>query len=220
MRNTLVLIALASGLTACGTAGQKDIAPEQGLSSVHVPVVTKSQYALDIAAPYGELAPEDAGKLDGWFRGLNLGYGDSVYIDGPVAADTRSHIARIAGNYGMLVSAGTPITPGGVTPGMVRVVVSRARAEVPGCPDWSEKSQPNYSNRMMPNFGCGVNAALAAQVANPEDLIHGREGSGVGDAETAAKAVNLYRNWPLTAITEGQTARPLKDASTRKKEGN
>ena len=220
MRNTLAIIALAAGLTACSSAGQHDIAPEQGLSSVHVPVVTKSQYALDVSAPYGELAPEDAGKLDGWFRGLGLGYGDSIYIDGPVSADARSHISRIAGNYGMMVSAGAPMTSGSVSPGMVRVVVSRARAEVPGCPDWDERAQPNYSNRMMPNFGCGVNAALAAQVANPEDLVHGRAGTGVGDAETAAKAVELYRNWPLTGVTEGQTARPLKDASTRKKEGN
>lgn len=220
MRNSLVIIALAAGLTACGTPGQKNISAEQGMSAVHVPVVTKSQYALDVAAPYGDLAPEDAGKLDGWFRGLDLGYGDSIYIDGPVSSDTRSHISRIAGNYGMLVSVGTPMTPGAVPPGMVRVVVSRARAEVPNCPDWGRASQPNYSAKMMPNFGCGVNAALAAQVANPEDLIHGRAGSGIGDAETAGKAVEMYRNWPLTGISEGQTARPLKDASTRKKEGN
>jgi len=218
MRNTIALIALASGLSACAGAGQKDIAPEQGLSAVHVPVVTRSQYALDVAAPYGELSPEDAGRLDGWFRGMNLGYGDSIYVEGVSGADTRSHIARIAGNYGMLVSNGSPVTPGGLAPGMVRVVVSRARAEVPKCPDWDEKSQPNYSNRMMPNFGCGVNGALAAMVANPEDLVHGREGSGVGDAVTAAKAVEMYRDWPLTGIVDGQSLRPLKDASTRKKE--
>ena len=56
------------------------------------------------------------------------------------------------------------------------MVVSRTRAEVPDCPNWSVPSQPNYNNRTMSNFGCAVNSNLAAMVANPEDLIHGREG--------------------------------------------
>jgi pilus assembly protein CpaD len=34
---------------------------------------------------------------------------------------------------------------------------------------------------------------MAAMVANPEDLFHGREGTGVLDTATAAKAVDVYR---------------------------
>ena len=84
-------------------------------------------------------------------------------------------------------------------PGTVRVVVSRNGASVPGCPNWSSApSQPNFNNQSMSNFGCGVNSALAAQVANPEDLIHGREGLGVADAATATRPVNLYRTTPPT----------------------
>ena len=45
----------------------------------------------------------------------------------------------------------------------------------------------------MSNYGCAVNGNLAAMVANPEDLIHGRDGSGVGDAMTSTKAVQSYR---------------------------
>jgi pilus assembly protein CpaD len=89
-------------------------------------------------------------------------------------------------------------TAGMVQPGAVRVVVSRRRAMVPHCPNWSVMSQPNYENRTMSNFGCGVNANLAAQVANPEDLIHGREGTGVSDVNTAAKAIDVYRKTPPT----------------------
>jgi pilus assembly protein CpaD len=62
----------------------------------------------------------------------------------------------------------------------------------------------------MSNYGCAVNANLAAMVANPEDLVHGREGSGVGDARTATKAVETYRNATPTG-TQG-----LKDISTKK----
>ena len=48
----------------------------------------------------------------------------------------------------------------------------------------------------MSNFGCAVNCNFAAMVANPVDLVHGREGNGVGDTATAAKAVQLYRSSP------------------------
>ena len=46
----------------------------------------------------------------------------------------------------------------------------------------------------MSNFGCGVNSALAQQIANPEDLVHGREGTTVVDPRTGTKAVNYYRS--------------------------
>jgi pilus assembly protein CpaD len=62
----------------------------------------------------------------------------------------------------------------------------------------------------MSNFGCSVNANLAAMVANPEDLIYGREGSSVVDAMTAAKAVGSYRS----AVPTGKNG--LKDINTKK----
>ncbi|NUQ17879.1 MAG: hypothetical protein HOP95_05395, partial [Sphingomonas sp.] len=129
---------------------------------------------------------------------LGLGYGDAIYVDGATADAARGQVAAIAGQYGMGVSAGAPVTVGAVAPGAVRVVVSRRRALVPNCPNWSKVSQPNYYNQNMSNFGCSVNSNIAAMVANPEDLIHGREGAGIGDVRTAAKAVILYRSTPPT----------------------
>ena len=93
----------------------------------------------------------------------------------------------------MLLSDGSPVTNGAVQPGTVRVVVSRTSASVPGCPNWMAPSQPNFANATMSNFGCGVNSNLAAMIANPEDLVHGRDGGGVGDAQTATRAVEVYR---------------------------
>jgi pilus assembly protein CpaD len=46
-------------------------------------------------------------------------------------------------------------------------------------------------------------------VANPEDLIHGREGTGVGDPITGTKAVEFYRSSPPTG------AGGLKDVSPK-----
>ena len=194
MRSKVILIALASSLAACNTP---DL-PDKGLASVNVPVVTSADYVFEAAAPDGALAPGEGDRLNGWFQGLGLGYGDSIYVDGAYADAARGQVAAIAGQYGMVVSAGAPVTTGAVAPGSVRVVVSRRRASVPFCPNWSLPSEPNYDNRTISNFGCGVNSNLAAMVANPEDLIHGRDTGATGDVNTAAKAVILYRSTPPT----------------------
>ncbi|MEO6224275.1 MAG: CpaD family pilus assembly protein [Sphingomicrobium sp.] len=192
MRSKLLLLALCSSVAACNAP---DVA-DAGVASTHVPVVTSADYVFDADAPEGALAPGQADRLNGWFQGLGLSYGDRVYVDGVYADAARGQVAAIAGQYGMLVTAGAPVTVGALQPGTVRVVVSRRRAEVPGCPDWSQPSQPNFQNRNVPNFGCGVNSNIAAMIANPEDLLHGREGTGVGDQSTASKAIELYRATP------------------------
>jgi pilus assembly protein CpaD len=208
MRRHFALLALATALAGC--AHDQPTEAMRGVAAVNVPVVSRTNFAFDLAAPGGSLPSSEAGRLDGWFRSLQLGYGDSIYVDGPDAYDAKADVARVAGQYGMLVSNGSPVTAGEIPPGTVRVVVSRARASVPNCPNWSVPSQPNLQNAQMSNFGCGVNADLAAMVANPEDLIHGHEGSGVGDTMTATKAVQSYRKAAPTG-TAG-----LQDLSTKK----
>lgn len=191
MHKSFFILAAATSLTAC-VHTDPDMAT-RGVEPINVPVVTHSTYVFDAAAPDGSLSSTERARLDGWFAGLGLGYGDSVYVDGAYADAARRDVGTVAGKYGMLVSDGSPVTAGQVGPGTVRVVVDRARASVPNCPNWSHPSERTLDNEQMSNFGCGVNGALAAMIANPDDLVHGREGSGVTDATTAAKAVDTYR---------------------------
>lgn len=208
MSRSIILLGLVSVLGACQTTAPTD-RPAKGLSSVNVPIVTRADYVLDLSAPDGSLSSSEAARLDGWFRSMTLGYGDMVYIDGATGYDARDDVARIAGKYGMLVSLGAPMTAGPVSQGMVRVVVARTNASVPGCPNWSKASTPNFDNAAMSNFGCGVNSNMAAMIANPQDLVSGREGSGVGDTITASKAVEQYRK----ATPTGQQG--LRDITTK-----
>ena len=204
MRSKLILIALSTAaLAGCATADQ----PDRGVASVHVPVVTTADYVFDAAAPGGALAQGEAERLSGWFQGLSLGYGDTVYVDGSGPA-ARAQVASIAGRFGMLVTPGAPATAGVVQPGAVRVVVARRRAEVPGCPDWSRPAAPDYANRSMSNYGCSVNSNIAAMVANPEDLLHGREASGPTDTWTAQRAIEMYRTQPPTGTKGLQSITP------------
>jgi pilus assembly protein CpaD len=209
MRRHFALLALATALAAC--THDRPTEAMRGVESVNVPVVSRADYALDLSTPGGSLPSSEAGRLDGWFQSLQLGYGDNIYVDGADAYEARSDVARVASRYGMLVSNGAPVTSGAVAPGTVRVVVSRTRASVPNCPNWSVPSQPNLENASMSNFGCSVNANLAAMVANPEDLVHGREGSGVNDALTATKAVETYRKAEPTGTKGLQQLNTKKD---------
>jgi pilus assembly protein CpaD len=211
MRSKFALLLIATAASAgCSYHPQAGDLKDRGVEAVNVPVVTRADYVFDAAAPGGSLGPSERARLDAWFHGLDLGYGDSIFVDAPYADTARYDVARVAGNFGMMLEPGAPVTAGAVPNGMVRVIVSRSRAEVPGCPNWSVPSQPNYNNRTMSNFGCGVNSNLAAMVANPEDLVHGREGSVTVDPYTGTKAVVLYRSTAPTG------SKGLQDISTKK----
>ena len=209
MRRSIIILGLAPALAITACAATPTDRPAKGLASVNVPVISRADYALDLSSPDGTVTGAEAARLDGWFRSMQLGYGDRVYVDGPSGFAARDDVARIAGQYGMLVSVGTPLTTGPVAPGMVRVVVTRTSASVPACPNWSKPSTPNYDNASMSNYGCAINGNMAAMIANPEDLVYGREGSGVGDTLTSSKAVEQYRK----AVPTGQQG--LKDISTK-----
>ena len=164
----------------------------RGVDSTHQPVVQRSDYVIDVSGNGLDVA--DGSRVRQWFDAIGLGYGDRISIDTSVGATSSNQlIAAIVGSYGMFVTEGAPVTEGAIQPGNVRIVVSRATASVPGCPDFSQWSQPNFTGATTSNFGCGINSALAAMVANPEDLVRGQEMRG-SSPDTAAKAIRVWRN--------------------------
>lgn len=208
MRNRLAILLLASAIAGCTTPQVDD--PSRGVKAANQPVVTRSDFAVDLSAPDGTLSPSEQARLDGWYAGLGLGYGDIVYVDGPYSDAARADVARVTGKYGLLVSRGAPVTAGGIQPGAVRVVVSRTRAAMPNCPNWDRAASPDFENRQMSNYGCAMGANMAAMVAHPGDLEYGREGDALVDALTASKAIQSYR----TAKPTGEEG--LKDVNTKK----
>ena len=108
MTSKSALLILTAALAGC--AHQPSPVPEAGLDPVNVPVVSRADYAFDAAAPGGSLPPSEAARLDGWFAGMGLRYGDVIYVDGAYADSARAQVADIAGRYGLLVSAGAPVT--------------------------------------------------------------------------------------------------------------
>ena len=182
-------LSLGLGLAACG-----DLPNNRSLYSVKQPVIGRQNYTLDVAAGADGLAPAEQARLADWFDTMNLRYGDRVAIDGSTVSDAaREDIANIVGGYSLLMSNGAPITEGFVAPGTVRVVVTRSRAHVPGCPDWSDRMGSNLDNSTSDGFGCSVNSNMAAMVADPEHLIKGAEPSDETVMSNGGAAINTYR---------------------------
>lgn len=162
------------------------------VESIHQPVVQRSDYVLDVSAD--GLDPAESARVHEWLDAIDLRYGDRIGIDGQAnGKGSNADIAAIVEGYGLFLSAGTPVTEGAIAPGQVRIVVSRSTATVPGCPDYSQASQPNFTASASSNYGCATNSNLAAMIADPEDLVRGQDKRG-SDADIATKAIRIWRN--------------------------
>lgn len=182
-------LSLGLALSSCG-----GMPTNRSLNSLKQPIVDRTSYTLDVASSPGGLSIPEQQRLAAWFEAMDLRYGDRVSIEDPMAsAAVRSDVAAIAGRHGILLSEGAPVTAGFVQPGATRVVITRSTASVPGCPDWSAKSDMNYNNATSPGYGCAINGNLAAMVANPEDLIEGQAGTGETVVMSSTKAIDTYR---------------------------
>lgn len=193
-KRLMLMLAPVILLGGCGTVNR-------GMESVHQPVVSRSDYALDVIAEGGSLSPGESHRLAGWLASLRLGYGDRIAVDDGTdgnASGVREAVAAEAARYGMLVSDDTPVTVGAIAPGTARIIVSRMKASVPGCPDQSRVSGNEYEGNTWSNYGCANNSNLAAMVARPEDLVRGQPGAPVTDAATSFKAIDTMRKAPTT----------------------
>jgi pilus assembly protein CpaD len=190
---SLTLLAAAGGILFAPAAEAKRDrhGPERGVDSLNQPVVERTDYVLDLAAPTGNLSAVERGRLRAWFQSLGLGYGDRVFVDEPYGAGPgAADVARITGEYGLLLSEGVPVTAGAVQPGSVRVIVSRSVASVPNCPRTDNYRGPSSTSA---NYGCAVNSNWAAMVADPSDLVLGQVGGAGVESIAGTKAIKVYR---------------------------
>lgn len=195
---------LSLGLSVAGCAGMPT---NTSLYSTKQPVVERTNFTLDVDTTRSGLSVSEQSRLNGWFETMDLRYGDRVTIEDPGSNPAVANAVNdLAGRYGLIVSEVAPTTPGAMGPGQARVVISRSTASVPGCPDWSAKSDSNYMNATSPGYGCANNSNLAAMVANPQDLLEGQSGSGETVVATGTRAIQTYRDAEPTGAQGLQNA--------------
>lgn len=138
------------------------------------------------------LSTVEMAQLDGFIARHDIGYGDHVYVLTENAGSPSPRTTTVL-NYMKahgIDAVGLPSIE--AQPGLVRIVVNRHVVVPPNCPDWSKPTTSDYTNTPASNFGCATTANFGAMVADPGELIQGRQ-PGAADAEVSAGAVRRYR---------------------------
>ena len=167
----------------------------RSLDSVHQPVVSRTDFVFDVVTDGGGVSPAEMQRLVDWMAALRVTYGDRLAVDDPSGSNdaARAQIGTLVARYGLFLDKHAPITAAAMTPGTVRVVITRATASVPGCPDFSRNATAEFNGNTTSNHGCAINSNLAAMVARPEDLVLGRAAGSTSDPVTGSKAVQTLR---------------------------
>jgi len=217
LKSIAALVAIAAATTACGSVNRQ-ISPinNPGVYSQNQPVVQRTDYVLDLGTSGANVPAAELSRLSAWFQSMELGYGDKVFVNtGYDDSGPRQDVARVAADYGLLLSEGSPVSAGRTAHGAVRVIVSRMTASVPGCPNWDNASSDPLNTgagvSLTPNYGCATNSNLASMIADPSDLVLGQTGAP-NDTSTAAKAIKVYRNAAPTGA-KGLTAASTKSGN-------
>lgn len=205
---TIVPLALIGALALPVVAHARD-RDNRSVESIHQPIISYAAYSFDVQAGMdGGLADAEAQRMNEWFASIGLGYGDQVAIvtdAGYSSTAMREGIANVIARHGLLVGEDSSAAAGSPPEGAVRLVVRRATASVPDCPDWSTKAETNLNLSTSSNFGCGINSNLAAMVANPEDLVRGQTTESGLRTATSNRAITTYRDKPPTGSGDLKT---------------
>jgi len=81
-----------------------------------------------------------------------------------------------------------------------KVELAGGTAVVPGCPDWSD-AELNSGEGQSTNFGCATRSNLAAMIADPADLLHGRVATTT-DTIATVRALKAYRDLTATGTKD------------------
>lgn len=202
----VLLAALAAGLmTGCARRDSITVGsvPDDYRTN-HPIVVAEMDEKIDLPVGVGDSAMSRIQRtaLDGYIAHYDASAGAPITIlypsdsanavaAGLVAADIARHIHSRGVPGGRVVSmpyeAGAPeASP------PIRVSYRRMKAGTGPCGRWPEDIANTADNKHYANFGCAYQNNLAAQMANPADLL-GPRAPGDIDAENRGAALDDYK---------------------------
>ena len=217
MRFLLPCLALAAALGGCA-----------GATGSPPPLTPLSRYVLQVEPGLDRIAlavHEDglSPNQDAALRALAGRYGATgtgwVQVQGPVgedpAAARQTWAVRAA-----LEAAGVPADRIRVTSydapdprAPVLAGFDTVQAVVPNCAAEPRSMGPRYSNQSSPGLGCAITANMAAQIADPRDIL-GARAMSPADSGRAAVVFQNYRageeaSTPQEPLVQGRIARAV-----------
>lgn len=213
MRGLLfALVSLASiSLAACG-----DSAPEYAKADSpknNRVTLVRQEHVVRFAGNAAVLDQQEAARLS-QFLAAKRSVGNAMISVGPATSGALT-ASRERAVRDLLAGRGysaVDVVYVASSDALNQVTVSLASAVVvtPRCPDYSKPTESNYGNTTHSNYGCADAHNLGVMVADPADLVRGRD-QGWGDGAGSVLAIQRYRAGKVT---------PLKDSDTGSEAGS
>jgi len=205
-------LALLSACASSGAGPETAVAPrtdsQKWEDRVHVDA-RPDEVLLALHAEGLSAAQNQA--LDGLLGRWMAAEAREIVVDAPIGGPS----GEIAGRMAMaarqrLVAMGAPpakvrvtgYDAGGAPGAPLKVGFLRYTAQVPQCGGW-ENITATRNNKPYENFGCAVTANIAAQVANPEDLLDPRPETPI-DSGRRATVLDKYRKGEVTSSAKDE----------------
>lgn len=202
--NKFYLVVCLCSLTLGGcTAGQSvriGAQPDDYRTNYPINVAKKDTFFSIPVAPVGKrLTNVQSDQIDNAIRTYDENGSGPIVIRTPKNVSRSKEVERQvrlivaafkAKRYYVLTGTPHNDTIGGST---IRIEFKVLKAETKPCGRWPDDILNDQSNRHYANFGCSVQANLAAQIAAPRDLMTPRQQTSI-DAERRANVIDDYRS--------------------------
>jgi pilus assembly protein CpaD len=206
-RTAIILLACASIGAPAGCAKRDSItvgAVPDDYRTNHPIVIAEKDEVIDLPVGAGDrgMTNMQRAALAGFLDGYDRSAAPVVTIAVPTGAANDVAAAEAASGFRRFIrSRGVPesriamVTYPSPSPEIsapIRVSYTAMRAQTNKCGRWPDDLLETSENKHYANFGCAYQNNLAAQVANPADLLGPRKQTEI-DAENRDRVIDVYR---------------------------
>jgi len=190
----IFVLAIASGVLQACTA------PDTEWSNVEAPREVRVDYdrlthATGFAPGTAAVSRIEQADLAQFLRAAEVRSGDPIYLEAAasdrLAARRIGSLARQLTHQGYEV-ASLPPSRDAVPANHLLVVVERYVVTPPACPNFTKSPGSDHENAVSSNFGCATQTNLSLMVANPRDLVIGRD-PGLAPGDPAVLPIQRFR---------------------------
>jgi pilus assembly protein CpaD len=211
----LIGIAGLAALSACEMSDAQHWQPSSaGAQKVNKVEFSRLSHTVRFTSGSPTLTSAETSRLMGFLDDSDIVYGDHLYLgaagDDALTQKREAALRRILAKRGVLMTV-SPIAAHGSSDEMT-VQLERYVVTPPACPNWSKPTGGDPDNTTFSNFGCATETNLGMMVANPRDLLVGRQ-PGPPDADPALHAIQNYRAGKPIQLPDDSTGQSTPTAS-------
>lgn len=207
----ILAIAVAASLAGCANLKRDSItvgAIPDDYRTTHPIVIAEKNEKIDLPVGAGDrgMTGSQRDTLSGFLDGYDKSAAPALTIAIPVGSANEIAAAAAGRDFARLAIASgikrnrivvtTYQSASAEASAPIRVAYISVKAQTDKCGRWPEDLLQTSENKHYADFGCSYQNNLAAQMANPADLLGPRKQSPI-DAERRGVVIDGYRNAPF-----------------------